>query len=145
MMRTWRICQSLHSAAKPGISSCPPTTTRLATIVMEKRQPGKHSSIPKREHKVTANKNISPYIFFVTEWTRCTWDGISSVLVMQSSFCLKWNFKKKKKDRFLVYIFHNKACAEDYFLSCSSILWKSLRSPGCKWSTPERAVSTYLR
>lgn len=65
MMRTWRICQSRHSAANPGISSCPPTTTRLATIVMEKRQLGKHTSIPKRDHdKVTANRNSPPYTQF---------------------------------------------------------------------------------
>lgn len=53
-MTICRTCQSSrsgqlrHRAATPGISSCPATIRKLATMVMEKRQAGKQSSIPNK-------------------------------------------------------------------------------------------------
>lgn len=64
IMTICRTCQSSrfgqwrHRAATPGINSCPPTIRKLATIVMEKRQPGKHSSIPKIKRQAREQKDF---------------------------------------------------------------------------------------
>lgn len=58
MIVACRIFQSEHKAAIPGINNCPANITKLATIVMENRQPGKHNSIPKNTHSGISIRNF---------------------------------------------------------------------------------------
>lgn len=80
-MTICRTCQSSrsgqlrHRAATPGISSCPPTIRKLATMVMEKRQAGKQSSIPKmkkteRKRTIWFHRKHKIFVVLLHLWSK---------------------------------------------------------------------------